>query len=326
MQGELLADLRRVRGKQAILFRLAEAALDYPDDTVRDALYPVVSEATLAELVKEGKANENAFRARVRTVLRSSYSTHYRRMLPRLLAALEFRSNNVAHRPIIDALGLLARYAQRSGRIRCYGSGEVVPLVGVVPAEWREAVVDGTGRVERVPYELCVLRALREAIRRREVWVVGASRWRDPDADLPQDFEADRERHYAALRQPLDPVAFVADLRRRMGEALDAFDQAMAQGQTGGVSIGARRGEPWIGVPKLEAQPEPTGLDRLKGEVIRRWGSLDLLGMLAEADHLVGLTGEFPPSPPASPSPPGRSGAACSWFSSPWAPTPASPG
>jgi len=190
VQGELLADLRRVRGKQAILFRLAEAALDHPDDTVRDALYPVVSEATLAELVKEGKADENAFRARVRTVLRSSYSTHYRRMLPRLLAALEFRSNNVAHRPIIDALGLLGRYAQRSGTIRFYGSGEVVPLVGVVPAEWREAVVDGTGRVERIPYELCVLRALREAIRRREVWVVGASRWRDPDADLLQEFEA----------------------------------------------------------------------------------------------------------------------------------------
>jgi hypothetical protein len=34
--------------------------------------------------------------------------------------------------------------------------------------------------VERVPYELCVLIALREALRRREVWVEGAGRWRDP--------------------------------------------------------------------------------------------------------------------------------------------------
>ena len=46
VEGELLADLRRVRGKQAILFRLAEAALDRPDDTVRSALDPGVSEAT----------------------------------------------------------------------------------------------------------------------------------------------------------------------------------------------------------------------------------------------------------------------------------------
>jgi len=41
---------------------------------VRDALYPVVSEATLVELVKEAKVSESAFRAQVRTVLRSSYS------------------------------------------------------------------------------------------------------------------------------------------------------------------------------------------------------------------------------------------------------------
>lgn len=43
--------------------------------------------------------------------------------------------------------------------------------------------------VTRVPYELCVLVALRDAIRRREVWVAGAGRRRDPEADLPTDFE-----------------------------------------------------------------------------------------------------------------------------------------
>ncbi len=227
VEGELLADLRRVRGKQAILFRLAGAALEHPDETVRKALYPVVSEATLAELVKEAKASENAFRTRVRTVLRSSYSAHYRRMLPRVLETLQFRSNNEGHRPIIDALDLLARYALRPGTIRYYAAGEDVPLDGVVPAEWRDAVVDDDERVERIPYELCVLRALREAIRRREVWVVGASRWRNPDADLPADFEANRERHYLALRQPLDPEAFVADLRQRMTVALDSFETAI---------------------------------------------------------------------------------------------------
>jgi TnpA family transposase len=79
-----------------------------------------------------------------------------------------------------------------------------------------------------------------------------------------------------------------------MAESLDELDRAVGRGDTGDVAIGTRRGEPWIGVPKLEAQPEPTGLDRLKGEVIRRWGSLDLLAMLAEADHLVGLAEEFP--------------------------------
>lgn len=31
------------------------------------------------------------------------------------------------------------------------------------------------GRIGRVAYELCVLKALRDALRRRDVWVVGSS-------------------------------------------------------------------------------------------------------------------------------------------------------
>jgi hypothetical protein len=46
-------------------------------------------------------------------VLRSSYSCQYRRVLPRLLAALDFRCNNGAYRPVMDAVGLLRRYADR---------------------------------------------------------------------------------------------------------------------------------------------------------------------------------------------------------------------
>lgn len=82
VEGELIADLRRVRGKQSLLFALAEAAVEHPNDTVRAAIYPVVGEQTLRDLVREARANDQAFQARVRTVLRSSYSRHYRRMLP----------------------------------------------------------------------------------------------------------------------------------------------------------------------------------------------------------------------------------------------------
>lgn len=37
---------------------------------MREAVYPVVGEKTLRELVAEAKANESVFRAQVRTVLR----------------------------------------------------------------------------------------------------------------------------------------------------------------------------------------------------------------------------------------------------------------
>jgi len=248
--------------------------------------------STPRDLVREAKANEAAFRARVRTVLRSSYSNHYRRMLPRLLAALDFRCNNTAYRPVMDAVGLLRRYAERE-RVQFYDETERVPLDGVVPTSWRSAVIDESRRVERVPYELCVLVALRDAIRRREVWVAGAGRWRDPDADLPSDFEANREAHYAAIRAPLDPKAFVADLKTRLDGALAGLSSALAADTTGGVRIGTRTGQVWITVPRPPAQDEPPGLQALKDEVARRWGTVDLLDLLKETDLLTAFTDEF---------------------------------
>ena len=49
VERELIGDLRRVRGKESILFRLAEAAIEHPDDTVREALFPTGADREHAE-------------------------------------------------------------------------------------------------------------------------------------------------------------------------------------------------------------------------------------------------------------------------------------
>lgn len=90
--------------------------MEHPDDTIRTALFPVVDERTLRDLVREAKAQDRVFNERVRTVLRASYSSYYRRMLPALLGALTFRSNNSAYRPVLDAIELLKRYATLRAR------------------------------------------------------------------------------------------------------------------------------------------------------------------------------------------------------------------
>jgi hypothetical protein len=106
VERQLTAELMKVRGKEGILFKLADAAIGQPDELVRTALYPVVGEKTLRDLVAEAKANEKVFKAKVRTTLRSSYSNYYRQMLPPLLKTLGFRCNNTAYRPVMDALAL----------------------------------------------------------------------------------------------------------------------------------------------------------------------------------------------------------------------------
>ena len=119
----------------------------------------------------------------------------------------------------MDAIDLLARYAGADSDQKLYAAGDKVPVDGVVPKAWLDGVVDD-GQVERIPYELCVLIALRDALRRREVYVKGAGRWTDPDEDLPGDFEDNRDVHYAELGKPPDPTEFVADLRKRLDDGL----------------------------------------------------------------------------------------------------------
>jgi hypothetical protein len=274
---------------------MVDAVLEHPDDTVRDAVYPVVPGGvkTLSALARELKATERAVAERIRYQLRGSYSHYYRRMLAPLLAALEFGCNNSAYRPVMNAINLLARYTGTDSDQKFYPAGEKVPVDGVVPKAWLDGVVDDDGQVERIPYELCVLIALRDALRRREVYVQGAGRWKDPDEDLPGDFEDNRDVHYAALAKPLDATEFTGSLRKRLDHALTRLDTALATGAAGGVRIITRQGSPWVNVPKLDKLPEPRNLGALKAEVERRWGTIDLLDILKDTAFITGFTDSF---------------------------------
>jgi TnpA family transposase len=295
VEKELVGTLASVPGKRGIFTRIVDAAIEHPDDTVREAVYPVVPGGvkTLSALARELKATERAVAEKVRYQLRGSYSHYYRRMLAPLLAALEFRCNNSAYRPVMDAIDLLARYAGTDSDQRLYAASEKVPIDGVVPKAWMDAVVGEDGRVERIPYELCVLIALRDALRRREVHVQGAGRWKDPDDDLPGDFEDNRDVHYSALAKPLDATEFIGGLRTRLGEAVDRLDTALAKGTAGGVRIITRQGSPWVSVPKLDKLPEPRNLGALKAEVQRRWGTIDLLDILKDSAFITDFTDCF---------------------------------
>jgi hypothetical protein len=289
---ELLNDLRKVSGKNGLLFHLAEAAVSYPDGIVKEVLYPVVNEQTLTDIVKEFKSTGIAYRQQVYTVIRASYRSHYRRLMPDLLKVLEFRSNNEVHRPIISALELLKKYA--GSKQRYYTDGEKVPLDGVVRNSWREIVEeqdkDGQKRVNRINYEICVLQTLREKLRCKEIWVVGANRYRNPDEDLPTDFDKQREAYYGALHQPLDSDAFTAALKKAMATALETLDSNLPKNPS--VKI-LNKAKGWISLSPLDAQPEPANLTHLKAEIARRWPMTSLLDILKETDLRVEFTKQF---------------------------------
>jgi len=169
-----------------------------------------------------------------------------------------------------------------------------VPLDGVVPIAWRDAVIErdaqGRSRINRITYEICALQALREQLRCKEIWVEGADRYRNPDEDLPTDFETRRAEHYAALGLPWDADAFIARVQADMTAALTTFDSGLATNPF--VRI-LKRGGGRIALTPLEKQEDAAGLAALKTEIGRRWPMTSLLDMLKEADLRIGFTSAF---------------------------------
>ena len=123
-----------------MLFHIAEAVFEDPDSVVRDVVFPVVNEQTIEQLVKEFRSSGPGYVNKVHTKIRASYAQHYRRMLPRILEALEFRSNNTAWRSILDAIDVIKLHPDRQER---YFAVEDIPVDDIV----RKNRIDGKGQV-----------------------------------------------------------------------------------------------------------------------------------------------------------------------------------
>jgi hypothetical protein len=61
-------------------------------------------------------------------------------------------------------------------------------------------------------------------LRCKEIWVAGANRYRNPDEDLPADFEENCSAYYQALNLPVDADSFIAELQTEMRQALTKLD------------------------------------------------------------------------------------------------------
>jgi len=290
---ELVAEYRKVEGKTALLFKMAIAANADPDGRVRDVIFPAVGQKTISDLAAEYHAEDPSYVSRVHRKVRRSYARHYRRILPVILNSLTFRSNNQNWRPLLDALSILTKEGDKKPQ---FYSLDDVPVNGVVRPKWHGIVVEtgpgGRPRINRLNYEICVLQSLRERLRTKEIWIDGARRYRDPDQDLPQDFDDKKEHYFQELGQPVDADYFTQRIKIDLRAALDAFDRTLPSNKD--VALRSRGGKTQISLKPLGAQDDPAMLDALKKEMARRWPMTSLLDVLKEVDLRIGFTKSFP--------------------------------
>lgn len=309
---KIISEVKKVNGKFDILYLIAEAALENPKGVIEDEIYPLVNQDTLKKLVIELKNKGNRwYQNQVNLKVHSLYSHAHRKALLQLLNAFTFKTNSPEGRDLLDAIAFIKKNQESTDTY--YPDAALVPTANVIPASWKSMVFetddfpvpvamveDGPTsgsekqaspvKINRFHYEVAVLESLREKLRCKLIWIEGAYRYRNPDDDLPSDWETSREARYLQLGLPLKASDFIKKLKRELHLNLQNLNDTILHNKK--VKI-LDKNDGHIKVTPLKAQALPPFLDTLQREINRRWSTINLIDILKEADFRVNFTKQF---------------------------------
>ena len=278
---------KQVYDKEALLREILSAALHNPERAIGNVVFDMIDRPAVVAIVNN-KVETSSWAQDVFTLMRGSWATYYRPMLQTLLSTVEFASNNQHHKPLLKALDWIS--VQHGSKRQFHIRRDKVIINGVVPNKYRSAVIDKDGLLDRHAYELCAVLTLREKLRSREVWVSGAERYKNPDHDIPDDFDDEREAYYEELGLSKDAQAFTAKIKAELEEQLIAFNDELSKNDKVNVA--------WTTKPKfiitpLTADKPPKTLETLKGTIADTWPMTSLLDMVKETALDTGFLREF---------------------------------
>ncbi|MGC1181956.1 DUF4158 domain-containing protein [Legionella sp.] len=181
-------EIKKNCNRKVLLNTLISTILEREDEVIKTAIYSVVSKETLEAIHKKDPEKQNTYDSLIHDRARNSYVHHYRRMIAPVLELLEFDTRNTHYQPIIKALDMIQ--SELDSGTTYYSTKLAVPIDGAVKKSHRSFVIENTEhseRINRINYEICVLRNLRDKLRVKEIWVQGAYQYRNPEEDLPKD-------------------------------------------------------------------------------------------------------------------------------------------
>jgi TnpA family transposase len=271
------------------LYQVAEINRDHPKEIIEEAVYPSVSQNTIDQIIKTKNFAKQGKKIIQEAIVRQ-YANNYRSIIFRILDNLEISSNNLL---LLDALRLIQTY--RSSKQKYYPIEAIVPLNNLVSKQEQKKIFEydenNKRRILRKDYECAIFKLLRTKLRHKEAWVNSAYKYRDPEDDLPKDFDEKREEYFDLIGAPLAATAFTSKLKEEMCQHIKKFDQDLPKNKF--VKITKKKGKPWILLSPLQKVEEPKVIKNIKEAVHAKWGIIDLLDILKEVDLRENFTDCF---------------------------------
>ena len=179
-------------GARNKLFKeIAQASLDYPDEKVRDVIYAIIPEKLLLDFVDEEDFIDDKKEKYI--IMKSSYSSHYRRILSPILNSLKFCSNNLDNNEVLKGLNIIKEHIEDKKP----NLPDVIkaPMDNIIPKDLQNLVIVN-GKTNKIYYELYILQILRKRLKCKDIWVQNSHFYQDPHQDLPGDFQAKKVEYF----------------------------------------------------------------------------------------------------------------------------------
>ena len=148
--------------------------------------------------------------------------------------------------------------------------------------------VDDKKIVNKYDYEIAVLEQLTSFLTYKAVWIEGSYRYRDPNEDLPKDFQQNKKIYHEILDLPMCAKEFITQLKELLRCSLKSLNFGILDNKL--VRIKESSANKNITITLSEAQKEPENIDVLQKEIIEKWSSINLIDILKECDLLINFT------------------------------------
>lgn len=294
------SDAKRVSGKMGLLLLLAKKSMDHPNGVIENTIYPVVSKEVLGEIVEDLGTDKGWYQLLVKTRLVSLYKHTNRQTVWLLMEALDF-DTDLKLKPHLKALRLLKKLK----KIETTPKGILIKkrlysanlLKYLIPKEWLPLVSQNyPNTTQKVALnwhglELALLSILQTELETKNIWVRDSFRYRDPQKDLPLDFEENKDFYFNLLKLPKDADVFIKSLKERLESSLQEFNETILSNAK--VKIKKRPKKGAIRLTPFDPQLEPLNLELLKTTIAKNWPQVQLIDVLKEGAHRVGFLDKF---------------------------------
>jgi Tn3 transposase DDE domain len=145
------------------------------------------------------------------------------------------------------------------------------------------------GLIDKSAWTFCVLDTLHTALKRRDVFALGADVWGDPRARLlaGPEWSAAREKVTAGLDLPGSAQEHLGELRLLLDETFRHVAEALPDNASAPVRDGRLR------VDRLDAEIEPTGMKSVRDAVDAMMPKVDYPELLLEVHAHTGVFDAF---------------------------------